>query len=60
MKEKRTEHCTFAVLNKSTGKCVAACYLNDGDVDCIGIKRKHDKKEGAEVPLGGNLKLEGL
>lgn len=54
----RDDHCSFAVINKSTGKCIAACHRNDGDTDCIGIKRQtgiDPNKE--EVPLGKNLKL---
>jgi hypothetical protein len=60
MPKAREEHCDFAVLDKSTGKCTAHCYLNDGDTDCIGIKHNPDPKAGAEVPLGDNLKLGGM
>jgi hypothetical protein len=56
----RTEHCSFAVLNKSSGKCIAACHRNSGDEDCIGIKPKRDPHEGHEVPLGRDLKLKGV
>lgn len=54
----REEHCAFAVLNKTTGKCIAPCHLNDGDEDCIGIKRKRqDPHEGREVPMGRDLEI---
>ena len=42
--EKRDEHCAFAVLDKQTGKCIAACHLNNGDTDCIGKKRRTMKE----------------
>jgi hypothetical protein len=54
---KRTEHCAFAVLNKSSGKCIAACHRQDGDEDCIGITSKRDPHEGHEVPMGRDLEI---
>jgi len=37
---KRDEHCAFAVLDRSTGKCIALCSQNSVDEDCIGIKHE--------------------
>jgi hypothetical protein len=48
MSNKRTEHCTFAVLNHY-GKCIAYCSKNTGDVDCKGIKHETIKEYQARV-----------
>jgi hypothetical protein len=38
MPKQREEHCSFAVIDQRTGKCIADCHRQDGDKDCIGIK----------------------
>ena len=56
----RTEHCYFAKFDQYTGKCIAACHLNDGDQDCVGMEREpHNHTGRHEVPLGMGLKLKG-
>ena len=41
---KRDEHCSFALLDKTTGKCVALCSQNSVEEDCIGIKHETIKE----------------
>jgi len=57
---KRTEHCSFAVVHKFSGHCIAKCHkiklVSPGITeDCIGLRsettKEYVKRVAAEVKL---------